>query len=213
MAVATMKALRKMRPERGAQLESVPVPTPVPTEVLVRVRAASICGTDLHIYGWDRWSASRIHPPMTFGHEFCGTVDKVGSEVTSVKQGDFVSAEMHVNCGHCRPCRMGQPHVCQNVKIIGIDVDGCFAECVVIPIRNLWKIDPAIPEHYAAILDPLGNAVQHVMAGEIDVHNVVFICATCEKLPRRFPNNTQPFLIRLEMPCTLCWPARLPRKM
>ena len=168
-----MKALRKMRPQRGAQLESVPIPTPGPIEVLVRVRAASICGTDLHIYGWDRWSASRIKPPMTFGHEFCGYVEKVGSEVTSVKPGDFVSAEMHVNCGHCRPCRMGQPHVCQNVKIIGIDADGCFAEFVVIPIRNIWKIDPAIPEHYAAILDPLGNAVHTVLAGEIAAQNVV----------------------------------------
>src|ERR1700678_1713651 len=173
MPVATMKALRKMRPARGAQLESVPIPTPGPTEVIVRVRAASICGTDLHIYGWDRWSASRIHPPMTFGHEFCGTVDRVGSEVTSVKPGDFVSAEMHVNCGHCRPCRMGQLHLCQNVKIIGIDADGCFAEFVKIPIRNIWKVDPAIPEHYAAILDPLGNAVHTVLAGEISAQNVV----------------------------------------
>jgi len=173
MPVATMKALRKMRPARGAQLESVPIPTPGPTEVIVRVRAASICGTDLHIYGWDRWSASRIHPPMTFGHEFCGTVDRVGSEVTSVKPGDFVSAEMHVNCGHCRPCRMGQLHLCQNVKIIGIDADGCFAEFVRIPIRNIWKVDPAIPEHYAAILDPLGNAVHTVLAGEIAALNVV----------------------------------------
>ena len=86
---------------------------------------------------------------MTFGHEFCGDVEKVGSEVTSVKPGEFVSAEMHVNCGHCRPCRMGQPHVCQNVKIIGIDADGCFAEFVSIPVRNIWKMDPAIPEHYA----------------------------------------------------------------
>ena len=168
-----MKALRKGRPERGAQLESVPVPTPGPIEVLVRVKAASICGTDLHIYGWDRWSASRIKPPMTFGHEFCGVIEAVGSEVTSVKPGDFVSAEMHVNCGHCRPCRMGQPHVCQNVKIIGIDADGCFAEFVKIPIRNIWKVDPAIPEHYAAILDPLGNAVHTVLAGEISAQNVV----------------------------------------
>ena len=119
-----MKALRKVRPERGAQIESVPVPQPGPVDVLVRVRAASICGTDLHIYGWDRWSASRIKPPMTFGHEFCGFVEAVGTEVTSVRPGDFVSAEMHINCGHCRPCRMGQPHVCQNVKIIGIDADG-----------------------------------------------------------------------------------------
>ena len=137
------------------------------------MRAASICGTDLHIYGWDRWSASRIKTPMTFGHEFCGYIEKVGSEVTSVKPGDFVSAEMHVNCGHCRPCRMGQPHVCQNVKIIGIDADGCFAEYVIIPIRNIWKIDPAIPERYAAILDPLGNAVHTVLAGEIAAQNVL----------------------------------------
>src|ERR1700691_1299628 len=173
MPTSTMKALRKMRPQRGAQLETVPVPTPGPIEVLVRVRAASICGTDLHIYGWDRWSASRIHPPMTFGHEFCGHVEKVGSEFTSVRPGDFVSAEMHINCGHCRPCRMGQPHVCQNVKIIGIDADGGFAEFVIIPIRNVGKADPAIPKHHAAILDPLGNAVHPVLAGEIAALNVV----------------------------------------
>jgi threonine 3-dehydrogenase len=173
MATATMKALRKMRPEPGAQLESVAVPSPGPIEVLVRVRAASICGTDLHIYGWDRWSASRIHPPLTIGHEFCGVVEKVGEEVTSVRPGDFVSAEMHVNCGHCRPCRMGQPHVCQNVRIIGIDADGCFAEFVRIPVRNIWKVDPAIPEHYAAIMDPLGNAVHTVLAGPIAGMNVL----------------------------------------
>ena len=168
-----MKALRKTRPQRGAQIESIPVPPVGPTEVLVGVRAASICGTDLHIYHWDPWSAARIRPPMTFGHEFCGTVERIGDEVTSVQPGDFVSAEMHVNCGHCRPCRVGQPHLCQNLKIIGIDVDGCFAEFVRIPIRNVWKVDPAIPEHYAAILDPLGNAVHTVLAGEIAAQNVV----------------------------------------
>jgi threonine 3-dehydrogenase len=172
MPTATMKALRKMSPEPGAQLESVAVPSPGPTEVIVRVRAASICGTDLHIYGWDRWSASRIRPPLTIGHEFCGVVEKVGEEVTSVRPGDFVSAEMHVNCGHCRPCRMGQPHVCQNVRIIGIDADGCFAEFVRIPVRNIWKVDSAIPEHYAAIMDPLGNAVHTVLAGPIAGMNV-----------------------------------------
>jgi len=167
-----MKALRKTRPERGAQLESVSIPAIAPDEVLVRVRAASICGTDLHIYDWDPWSASRIHPPMTFGHEFCGTVEKIGAEVTTVAEGDFVSAEMHVNCGHCHQCRVGQPHICQNLRIIGIDLDGCFAEFVRIPARNIWKIDPAIPEHYAAILDPLGNAVHTVLAGEIAAQRV-----------------------------------------
>lgn len=167
MPTATMKALRKTRPERGAVLESVSIPAIGPNDVLVRVRAASICGTDLHIYGWDRWSASRIRPPLTFGHEFCGTVEKVGEEVTGIAPGEFVSAEMHVNCGHCRPCRVGQPHVCSNLEIIGIDRDGCFAEFVRIPATNIWKIDAAIPEHYAAIMDPLGNAVHTVLAGAI----------------------------------------------
>jgi threonine 3-dehydrogenase len=175
MPAATMKALRKMRPERGAQLESVPIPGIGPNDVLVRVRAASICGTDLHIYDWDAWSASRIKPPLTFGHEFCGVVEQVGSEVAGVKEGEFVSAEMHVNCGHCHQCRIGQPHICQNVKIIGIDQDGCFAEFVRIPAGNIWKIDPAIPEHYAAILDPLGNAVHTVLSGEIAGRTVAVV--------------------------------------
>ncbi len=164
---STMKALRKLSPARGASLESVPIPEISPAEVLVRVRAASICGTDLHIYEWDRWSASRIKPPLTFGHEFCGVIEKVGAEVTGLAPGDFVSAEMHLYCGACRQCRLGQLHICQNVRIIGIDQDGCFAEFVRIPATNIWKIDPAIPEHYAAILDPLGNAVHTVLAGEI----------------------------------------------
>ncbi len=167
-----MKALRKPRAAAGAAVESVAIPEIGPTEILVRVRAASICGTDLHIYHWDRWSASRLHPPLTIGHEFCGTVEKIGANVTTVKPGDFVSAEMHVACGHCRPCRMGQPHVCQNGSIIGIDSDGCFAEFVRIPESNIWKVDPAIPEHYAAILDPLGNAVHTVLSGPISGQTV-----------------------------------------
>ncbi len=176
MATATMQALRKTRPAPGAQVETVPVPTIRPQEVLVRVRAASICGTDLHIYGWDPWSASRIKPPMTFGHEFCGVIEKIGSEVAAdLKVGDFVSAEMHVNCGHCHQCRIGEPHICQNVRIIGIDADGCFAEFVAIPATNIWKVDPSIPEHYAAILDPLGNAVHTVLAGPIAGKTVLVV--------------------------------------
>jgi threonine 3-dehydrogenase len=167
LMAATMKALRKMQPVRGLQMDTVAVPAIGTTDVLVRVKAASICGTDLHIYGWDRWSQGRIKPPLTLGHEFCGTVERVGDEVTAVKPGDFVSAEMHVNCGHCRQCRLGQAHICQNLRIIGIDQDGAFAEFVRIPATNIWKLDPAIPEHYGAILDPLGNAVHTVLAGPI----------------------------------------------
>jgi threonine 3-dehydrogenase len=163
----TMKALRKIQRARGLSYETAPVPSTGPTDVLVRVKAASICGTDLHIYGWDRWSQGRIKPPVTLGHEFCGVVERVGEEVTVVKPGDFVSAEMHVNCGHCHQCRLGQAHICQNLRIIGIDQDGAFAEFVKIPASNIWKLDPAIPEHYGAILDPLGNAVHTVLAGPI----------------------------------------------
>jgi len=163
----TMKALRKMKAARGLSMETAPVPSIGPTDVLVRVKTASICGTDLHIYGWDRWSQGRIKPPVTLGHEFCGTVERVGEEVTAVKPGDFVSAEMHVNCGHCHQCRLGEAHICQNLRIIGIDQDGAFAEFVKIPASNIWKLDAAIPEHYGAILDPLGNAVHAVLAGPI----------------------------------------------
>jgi threonine 3-dehydrogenase len=164
---STMKALRKMQPARGLSFENAAVPSTGPTEVLVRVRAASICGTDLHIYGWDRWSQGRIKPPVTLGHEFCGVVEKTGDDVSAVKVGDLVSAEMHVNCGHCHQCRLGEAHICQNLRIIGIDQDGAFAEFVKIPASNIWKLDPAIPQHYGAILDPLGNAVHTVLAGAI----------------------------------------------
>jgi threonine 3-dehydrogenase len=162
-----MQAIVKPVPKPGARLERVPVPGIAEQDVLVRVRAASICGTDLHIYKWDRWSAHRIHPPLVFGHEFCGVVEKIGAKVSAVRVGDFVSAEMHVPCGLCYQCRTGQSHICQNVRIIGIDSDGCFADFVKIPQSNIWKIDPAIPVDYAAILDPLGNAVHTVLSGEI----------------------------------------------
>jgi threonine 3-dehydrogenase len=164
---ATMKALRKTKAAKGLEIQKVPVPSIGALDVLVRVTATSICGTDLHIDGWDRWSQGRIKPPVTLGHEFCGIVERVGEDVSAVRPGDFVSAEMHLNCGHCHQCRLGEAHICQNLKIIGIDMDGAFAEFVKIPATNIWKLDAAIPEHYAAILDPLGNAVHTVLAGAI----------------------------------------------
>src|SRR2546426_1133835 len=155
-----MLAVVKPKAAPGAEIREVKVPGFGRTDVLVRVKVASICGTDLHIYEWDRWAQNRIHPPLIPGHEFCGEVVAYGDEVTSVKEGDFVSAEMHVACGKCLQCRTGEAHICQNVKIIGVDADGAFAEYVVIPESNIWKLDPAIPQEYASILDPLGNAVQ-----------------------------------------------------
>src|SRR5579864_3922540 len=163
----TMLAVVKPQAAAGADVRQVEIPAFGRTDVLVKVKVASICGTDLHIYNWDRWEQKRIHPPLIPGHEFCGNVAAIGSEVTSVKEGDFVSAEMHVACGKCLQCRTGEAHICQHVKIIGVDANGAFAEYVVIPETNIWKLDPAIPVEYASILDPLGNAVHTVMAGEI----------------------------------------------
>ena len=162
-----MLAVVKPEAAPGADVRQVKIPTYGRTDVLVKVKVASICGTDLHIYEWDRWAQGRIHPPLVPGHEFCGEVVAYGDEVTSVKEGDFVSAEMHVACGKCLQCRTGEAHICQNVKIIGVDADGAFAEYVVIPESNIWKLDPGIPLEYASILDPLGNAVHTVLAGEI----------------------------------------------
>ena len=168
----TMLAVVKPEAAPGAEIREVKIPAFGRTDVLVKVKVASICGTDLHIYNWDRWAQNRIHPPLIPGHEFCGEVAAFGDEVTSVKEGDFVSAEMHVACGKCLQCRTGEAHICQNVKIIGVDADGAFAEYVVIPESNIWKLDPAIPLDYASILDPLGNAVHTVLAGEIAAKTV-----------------------------------------
>jgi threonine 3-dehydrogenase len=168
----TMMAVVKPAAAPGAEIREVKVPPFGPGDVLVKVKVASVCGTDLHIYQWDRWAEKRIHPPLIPGHEFCGNVVALGNEVTSVKEGDFVSAEMHVACGKCLQCRTGDAHICQNVKIIGVDSDGAFAEYVVIPETNIWKLDPAIPQEYASILDPLGNAVHAVLAGEIAAKTV-----------------------------------------
>ena len=153
----TMLAVVKPEAAPGAEIREVKVPAFGRNDVLVKVKVASICGTDLHIYEWDRWAQNRIHPPLIPGHEFCGEVAAFGDEVTSVKEGDFVSAEMHVACGKCLLCRTGEAHICQNVKIIGVDADGAFAEYVVIPESNIWKLDPAIPQEYASILDPSGQ--------------------------------------------------------
>ncbi len=171
----SMQAVVKTTAGPGVEVRDVPLPGFGAGDVLVRVEAASVCGTDLHIYEWDDWAQGRIRPPLIPGHEFCGIVADTGADVTSVKAGDFVSAEMHVACGKCLQCRTGQAHICQNVKIIGVDADGAFAEYVVIPESNIWKLDPALPREYASILDPLGNAVHTVLAGEIAARSVAVI--------------------------------------
>ena len=163
----TMRALRKVAPEAGADLVEIGVPAPGPGEVLIQVEAASICGTDLHIYQWDPWAAGRIkHLPMTFGHEVAGRIASLGPEVHHLRPGVFVSAEGHVFCGFCPPCRSGRAHICENLRILGVDFDGGFADYVVIPERNAWEVDRRIPPEVASIHDPFGNAVHTAFSGD-----------------------------------------------
>jgi threonine 3-dehydrogenase len=155
-----MRALRKVRPGAGLELVEIPVPSPGPGQVLIKVEAASICGTDVHIYRWDPWAAGRITSlPMTVGHEIAGTVVAAGAEAHHLAPGRFVSAEGHVFCGFCPPCRSGRAHICERLRILGVDFDGGFADYLVLPERNAWEVDPRISPDVASIHDPFGNAV------------------------------------------------------
>src|SRR5947209_8221020 len=161
-----MMALRKSSGVPGAELAEIPVPQPGPGEVLIKVEAASICGTDLHIYSWNHWAASRIRSlPMTFGHEVAGTVAAAGPEVHHIQPGAFVSAEGHLFCGFCRLCRSGRMHICENLRLLGVDTEGGFADYLVLPERNTWEVDTRIPPEVASIHDPFGNAVHTVFSG------------------------------------------------
>ena len=155
-----MQALRKIAPEPGLSLEEVAEPRPTPTDVVVEVEAASVCGTDLHIHLWDGWAAGRIHPPVTLGHEFAGTVVEVGADVRDVTVGDFVSAESHVTCGRCAACRTGNAHMCEQTQILGVDRDGAFARYVAVPEAVIWKTNrEKLPPEIATLQEPFGNAV------------------------------------------------------
>jgi len=162
-----MKALVKTKPAPGAEIKTVPDPTPGPDEVVLKVLRVAVCGTDLHIYGWDRWSQGRIKPPLVFGHEIVGEVVALGPRAEGVQLGDRVACETHVACGVCHLCRRGLMHVCERVKILGVDRDGGYAEFVAVPARNCWPIPPDMSLTVAAALEPLGNAVHTVLAGEI----------------------------------------------
>ena len=163
----TMTAVLKAEPAPGSTVTRVPVPAVGPRDVLVRVMAASICGTDLLIQNWDPWAQRRIHPPLVFGHEFCGEVVAVGDAVTGAPTGTFVSVEGHVVDGTCYQCRTGNSHICENVSIVGIDRPGCFAEYVAVPATNIYPMGEGISPEVAAIQDPFGNAVHTTLAGEV----------------------------------------------
>lgn len=163
----TMTAVLKPGPAPGSVVTRAPIPSLGPRDVLVRVTAASICGTDLHIQDWDRWAQNRIHPPLIFGHEFCGTIAEAGAAVTQTAVGAFVSVEGHIADGTCYQCRTGNGHICENVRIVGVDRPGCFAEFVSVPETNVYPMDPGISPEVAAIQDPFGNAVHTTLSGEI----------------------------------------------
>lgn len=157
-----MKAIKKASPAAGATLTEAPIPRPTSHQVLVKVKATSICGTDIHIFNWDAWSAGRIKPPMIFGHEFAGEVVEVGRQVEHIRVGDHVSAETHIPCRGCYQCRTGQMHICKNLKILGVDTDGCFAEYVAIHETCCIKNDDSLPWEIASVQEPFGNATYAV---------------------------------------------------
>jgi threonine 3-dehydrogenase len=162
-----MLAVMKKEAGPGAELVIVDIPQIKADEILVKVKATSICGTDAHIYNWDQWAQSRIKPPMIFGHEFAGEVVQVGNQVKRVQVGDYISAETHIPCGHCFQCLTGKQHICQNLKILGVDINGCFAEYAAIPEVCAWKNDKSIPWENASVQEPFGNATYTVMESQV----------------------------------------------
>ncbi len=170
-----MLAAIKKKASAGAELVETQIPQPNTDEVLIKVKACSICGTDKHIYTWDKWAASRISTPLIFGHECCGEVVEVGSNVRSIKVGDYISAETHIPCLHCFQCKTGNMHLCQNLVILGVDRDGIFAEYATIPEICCWKNDSTLPTDIASIQEPFGNAVYTVMESNVSAKKIAII--------------------------------------
>jgi threonine 3-dehydrogenase len=176
-----MTAVVKTKPllgEKGTEVKSVAVPKPGPGEVLIRVLATAVCGSDRHIYKWDESMASIVKPPRIYGHEFCGEIAGFGprSERPHLREGLYVSAEMHVTCGVCRPCRTGQRHICENTRILGVHGDGCFAQYVVVPAFNVIPLDrQVVPPRVGAFLDALGNAVHTAQVADLSGKSVAVL--------------------------------------
>jgi threonine 3-dehydrogenase len=170
-----MQALRKTKPEEGAHLVDIEVPAVGPNDVLVRVIAAAICGTDAHIYAWTSWAQQNTKLPMTFGHEFCGEVVQVGEQVTHLEPGDLIAGETHVPCGHCFQCQTGNQHACEEMAILGVHTEGVFADFAVIPAVCGWKLAPGTDPHLGAIMEPIGVGVHGLLAEPLDVSSVAIV--------------------------------------
>jgi len=162
-----MKALAKLRDEPGIWLTEVPEPEIGHNDLLIRIRKTSICGTDVHIYNWDEWARETIEVPMVVGHEYVGEVVGIGQEVRGFEIGDRVSGEGHITCGHCRNCRAGRRHLCRNSYGVGVNRQGAFAEYLVIPAFNAFRLPKEIGDDIAAIFDPFGNAVHTALAFDL----------------------------------------------
>jgi threonine 3-dehydrogenase len=172
-----MRAIVKVQAGPGMEVREIPVPSCGPSDVLIQVHAAGVCGTDLHIWEWDSWASNRLKPPLTIGHEFAGRIEALGPEAEAeglLTAGDLVTAEGHLVCGHCLPCRTGNSHLCIRTRIIGVDRDGAFADYIAMPASNVMKLD-GIPVEIGAIMDPIGNAVHTVLEGEEIAGSTVFI--------------------------------------
>jgi threonine 3-dehydrogenase len=172
-----VKAFAKVRPEPGIVQVEAEQPRLGSHEVLVKVRVTSVCGTDYHIYRWDEWARTHVKPPRIIGHEFAGEIVETAPDVVTHKVGDLVAAESHIGCGRCYQCQTGNSHICERLAIIGVDVDGSFAEYVKIPEQNAWPIPKEVPVETASILEPLGNAVHAAFAADIAGSDVsIFGC-------------------------------------
>jgi threonine 3-dehydrogenase len=172
-----MRALVKESAGPGIVLREVPVPACGPSEALIRVHHAGVCGTDLHIWEWDSWASQRLKPPVIVGHEFAGEITQLGSEAGAaglLAVGDLVTAEGHIVCGHCLQCRLGAAHLCRRTRIIGVDRDGAFADYIVMPASNVMKLD-GIPTEIGAVMDPMGNAVHTVLEAEVPGSTVLVL--------------------------------------
>ncbi len=164
-----MRALVKESPGPGIVLRKVSVPACGPSDALIRVHYAGVCGTDLHIWEWDGWASGRLKLPVIVGHEFAGQITELGREASAaglLTVGDLVTAEGHLVCGHCLQCRLGDAHLCRRTQIIGVDRDGAFADYITMPVTNVMKLD-GIPTEIGAIMDPIGNAVHTVLEADV----------------------------------------------
>jgi threonine 3-dehydrogenase len=190
-----MTAVVKTKAAAGpdaTEIRQVPVPEPGQAEVLIKVLATAVCGSDKHIYQWDPSMAGMVSVPRIYGHEFCGEIVAFGpgGKRPHLSEGQYVSAEMHVTCGHCRPCRTGQRHICENTRILGVQGDGCFAQYVVVPAFNVVPLDPAVvPVRVGAFLDALGNAVHTTQVADLSGKSVAVlgygpIGAMCAEIAR-----------------------------